>query len=123
MLIYYRYIKSDVETASLPRIHPIGALVLVCAAVWHLRFHSVGISYLKFYYQVARALRMHKTGVFVRSSAAFSEKDLGNDTVIYLSLISKMSESRWTAFYNAVKISEGIVEDLKKCLRENPEVL
>ena len=66
---------------------------------------------------------MHKMGVFVWSSAAFSEKDLGNDTFIYLNLISKMSEPQRTAFYNTVKISKGIVKDLKKCLRENLELL
>jgi len=33
MLTYYRHIKSDVDTACLSGIHPVGALALVCTAV------------------------------------------------------------------------------------------
>ena len=33
MLTYYRHIKSDIDTACLSGIHPVGALALVCAAV------------------------------------------------------------------------------------------
>ena len=33
MLIYYRQIKSDIDTACLTGIHPVGALALICVAV------------------------------------------------------------------------------------------
>lgn len=33
MVTYYHAIKSNVDTASLTSIHPVGALALVCAAV------------------------------------------------------------------------------------------
>jgi hypothetical protein len=57
---------------------------------------------------------MHKTGCFVPSSTTFSEKDLGADTAIYLGLINELSDSRWTAFYTALKITAEIVDELKK---------
>jgi hypothetical protein len=44
MLTYYQYIKSDVETASLTGIHPVGALALVCAAVCALLIHFCRVS-------------------------------------------------------------------------------
>ena len=33
MLTYYQHIKSDIDTACLTGIHPVGVLALVCAAV------------------------------------------------------------------------------------------
>jgi len=40
MLMYYQQIKSDVDTACLTGIHPIGVLALTCAAVRTLLTHS-----------------------------------------------------------------------------------
>jgi hypothetical protein len=57
---------------------------------------------------------MHKTGVFIPGSTPFSEKDLGIDTAIYLGLINKLSDSRWTAFYSALRLTAEIVDELKK---------
>ena len=66
---------------------------------------------------------MHKTGVFVHNPTSFSEKDLGNDTATYLKLIHKMSDSRWTAFYSALKTIAEIVNELKKLSKANLEPL
>ena len=66
---------------------------------------------------------MHETGVFVSGSTAFSEKDLGKDTVIYLNLINELSDSRWTAFYSALKVTAEIVDELRSLPKANQEPL
>lgn len=42
-------------------------------------------------------LMMYKNGFFIVSPTPFSEKDCGNETTIYMKLISELSESRWEA--------------------------
>jgi len=64
---------------------------------------------------------MHETGVFVHDSSAFSEKDWGKDTAIYLKLIKELSESRWTAFYSALKLTAEIINELRMLPKANPE--
>lgn len=64
---------------------------------------------------------MHETGSFVFDSTTFSEKDLGKDTAIYLKLIKDLSESRWTAFYSAVKVTATIINELRTHSKANPE--
>ena len=64
---------------------------------------------------------MHKTGIFILDSTAFSEKDWGPDTVIYMKLINQLSESRWEAFYSALKTTAEIIEELKEFSRANPD--
>ena len=64
---------------------------------------------------------MHKTGNFILNSTAFSEKDWGKETAIYLKLINDLSESRWTAFYSAVEVTAEIVNELKEFSKANPD--
>ena len=64
---------------------------------------------------------MHKTGTFIASSTPFSEKDLGKNTVIYVNLIKKLSEPRWTAFYTDLKLSTEIVDKLRMISKRNLE--
>jgi hypothetical protein len=71
--------------------------------------------------QVARALQMHKTGVFVLNPTAFSEKDFGNDTAIYLKLIGELSDSRWTASYSGLEFTGKIEDELRKFPKANRE--
>lgn len=113
MLIYYRQIRSDVDTARLTGIHPVGALALVCAAVSALpTCHS--IRFVNPRHQVGRALQMHKVGVFIADPTPFSEKDWGGDTGIYLKLINELSEARWEAFYSAIKVAAEVADELKE---------
>jgi len=66
---------------------------------------------------------MHETGVFVLSTTPFSEKDLGKDTRIYLKLINDLSESRWTAFYSALKTTAELINELTMVSKAGPETL
>ena len=66
---------------------------------------------------------MHKTGIFVLNPTAFSEKDLGKDTVIYLKLMKELSDSRWTAFYSAIKVTTEIINDLRTLPKSNLQPL
>jgi hypothetical protein len=66
---------------------------------------------------------MHKTGVFVSNTTSFCEKDFGKDTRIYLQLINKLSESRWTAVYSALKVTAEIIDELKMVSKASPGAL
>jgi hypothetical protein len=63
---------------------------------------------------------MHKTGVFVVDLSPFSERHWGEQTTIYTKLINDLSESRWTAFYSALKVTAQIVDELKKFSKAKP---
>jgi len=113
MVTYYRQIRSDVDTARLTSIHPRGALALVCAAVSTLPMcHSIRL--IDPHHQVARALRMHKTGVFITDPTPFSEKDWGADTKVYLGLINELSDKRWDAIYSAIKVSAEVAHQFRE---------
>ena len=64
---------------------------------------------------------MYKNGFFIVSPTPFSEKDCGNDTAIYMKLISELSESRWEAIYRGLKITANICEEFKKISRADPD--
>jgi len=64
---------------------------------------------------------MRKTGVFDLDSSAFSERDWGKDTAIYLKLVKELLESRWTAFHSALKVTTEIVNELRTLPKVNPE--
>jgi len=66
---------------------------------------------------------MHQTGVFVLNATPFSEKDLGKDTRIYLKLIDKLSESRWTGIYSALKVTAEIIDELRMVSKASPGAL
>ena len=122
MLTYYQYIKSDIDTASSTGIHPVGALALVSAAVCtSLTVPTAGL--VIYVDQVGRAIKMHKTGVFVHNSTPFSEKDMGKDTAACLKLIKELSEDRWTAFYSALKTTATIFDELRVVSKANSEPL
>ena len=42
---------------------------------------------------------------------------------IYLKLIDGLSETRWTALYSALEVTEEIVDGLKSLAKANPEPL
>ena len=57
---------------------------------------------------------MHSTGYFIEDKHAFSKKNWGNRTAIYVKLATKLSTSQWTGFYGSLEHTEDVDEKMRE---------